>query len=452
MNYAEFLDKKARADSDSGFDPIWIPEFLKDFQKQLVGWSIRKGRSALLEDCGLGKTVQELVWAENVVRKTNGRVIICTPLAVSYQTEKEGEKFGIECKRRSTGENPIKGITITNYERLHHFDSSDFAGIVCDESSILKNFNGATKAAITEFARPMAYRLLGTATAAPNDYHELGTSSDALGYLGYTDMLTRFFKEDVVKEYLGWGRKTYRFRGHSEEPFWRWVCSWARSVRKPSDLGFADGEFILPPLTEEEITVECSKPREGMLFAAPAFNLQEQRQERRSTIAERCDKATEIIWKHKGQSVAWCHLNDEGDYLETSIKGSKQVSGSMSDEEKEETLLAFQSGQLQDIIIKPKIGCFGLNWQNCHNIVTFASHSWEAYYQSIRRCWRFGQKHPVKASIIVSEGESRVLASMKRKSSAANRMFESLCKHMNNAMHIERQNNFTKREGLPTWF
>jgi len=239
MSYAAFIESKSQLDGDHGFDPVYMPEWLFDFQAHLVEWSCRKGRSALFADCGMGKTAMQLVWAENVRIKTGMPVLIATPLAVSYQTVKEAERFGIEAARSSGGK-PRSGIVVTNYERLHNFDQDDYGGVVCDESSILKNFDGATKALVTEFMRMVPYRLLCTATAAPNDYHELGTSSEALGYLGYQDMLSRFFKEDVIKDYLGWGRKSYRFRGHAEEPFWKWVCSWSRACRKPSDLGFDD--------------------------------------------------------------------------------------------------------------------------------------------------------------------------------------------------------------------
>jgi hypothetical protein len=448
-DYRKFLQSKAQKITQHGFEPLWMPEWLFDFQKHLVEWAVRMGRAALFCDCGLGKTPMQLVWAENVVRKTNKPVLILTPLAVSYQTEREADKFSINC-RRSDGLVSDAAIYATNYERLHYFNADDFGGVVCDESSILKNFDGSTKAAITEFMRKVSYRLLCTATAAPNDYFELGTSSEALGYLGYQDMLTRFFKEETKKDYLGWGRKTYRFRGHAEEPFWRWVCSWARACRKPSDLGFDDGDFILPPLLEMEQVIECHTQRDGMLFTLPARDLREQRQERRQTIQERCECAAEAT-RNNGASVVWCHLNDEADLLERLIPYAVQVSGSMSVEQKEERLLGFQKGDIQTLVTKPRIGCWGLNWQHCHNVVTFPSHSWEQYYQAVRRCWRFGQKHPVDVTVITTEGEVGVLANLKRKAAAADRMFESLCFHMGNAMHLERSSEFAEQERIPEW-
>lgn len=451
MNYTDFLHRKSQLGGESGFAPLWMPDFLYGFQAHLTEWAIRKGRAGLFEDCGLGKTPQQLVWAENVVRKTNKPVLILTPLAVSYQTAREAEKFGIDCQRVADGRNLEPKIYATNYERLHHFDCNDFGGLVCDESSILKNFDGRTKAAVTEFMRLLEYRLCCTATAAPNDYFELGTSSEALGYLGYQDMLSKFFKQDTAKDYLGWGRTTYRFRGHAEQPFWKWVCSWSRACRKPSDLGFDDGGFELPPLCEREIVIDSSTPRAGMLFSVPAQTLEEQREERRVTIIERCETAADIAMNHEGCSVLWCHLNAEADMLENMIPGSVQVSGSMSDEEKEKKLIGFQTGECPVLVTKPKIGCYGLNWQHCHNVVTFPSHSWEQYYQSVRRCLRFGQKNQVTVSIITTQGEIGVLNNLRRKADAADRMFESLCRHMNDAMHIDRGRGFTEKERIPRW-
>ena len=450
MTYEDFLASKQQLDGDHGFAPTIMPDWLFDYQQHLVEWACRKGRAAIFADCGMGKTPMQLVWAQNVVKETGKPVLIATPLAVSYQTVAEANRFGIEAERSSDGSIPAV-ITVTNYERLHRFDQSKFGGMVCDESSILKNFDGSTKALVTEFMRLLPYRLLCTATAAPNDYHELGTSSEALGYLGYQDMLSRFFKEDVIKDYLGWGRKAYRFRGHAEEPFWRWVCSWARACRKPSDLGYDDGKLTLPPLREHEVVVQSSKTRPGMLFSLPAGTLQEQRQERRITLEDRCESASEIVEKNDGPSVIWCHLNDEADMLEKSIKDCRQVSGSQSEEEKEELLLAFQGGQLKRLVTKPKIGCFGLNWQHCNNVVTFASHSWEQYYQAVRRCWRFGQQSPVDVHVIATEGEIGVLANLRRKSDAAERMFESLVRHMGDALAVDHKRKFSQEERVPSW-
>lgn len=449
-SYIDFIAGKQQVDGDYGFEPEFLPEWLFDYQVALVQWSCRKGRAAIFADCGMGKTPMQLVWGENVRMKTGKPILALTPLAVSYQTVGEAERFGIEAVR-STGGKPKAGIVVTNYERLHHFSPDDFGGVICDESSILKNFDGATKAAVTEFMRTIPYRLLCTATAAPNDYHELGTSSEALGYLGYQDMLSRFFKEDIIKDYLGWGRKAYRFRGHAEDPFWRWVCSWARACRKPSDLGFDDGRLVLPALREREVIVNSSQARAGMLFSLPAESLQDQREERRITLRDRCEEAARIVCAHDAASVVWCHLNDEADLLERTIPDCRQVSGSQSEDEKEEILLAFQRGQLKRLVTKPKIGCFGLNWQHCHSVVTFASHSWEQYYQAVRRCWRFGQTQPVDVHVIATEGEVGVLANLRRKADNADNMFQSLVRHMGNAMAVDHRRTFPNSERMPAW-
>jgi hypothetical protein len=272
-----------------------------------------------------------------------------------------------------------------------------------------------------------------------------------LGYLGYQDMITKFFKQDTIKDYLGWGRAKFRFRGHSEVPFWRWVCSWARICRKPSDLGFDDGQFVLPPLIEREALVENSTPRDGMLFAVPAKTMDEQREERRITLNERCAKAAAMAMEHDGATVLWCHLNPEGDLLEKTIDGAKQVCGSMDDDEKEERLLAFQSGQIQRLVTKPKIGCFGLNWQHCHNVITYPSHSWEQYYQLVRRCYRFGQLHPVTVTTITTEGEVGVMKNLQRKAEQASRMFEALVAHANNALAIDAGCKFDRELKVPAW-
>lgn len=450
ITYSEFLAEKLQSGCDCGFDPVWMPDFLFPFQSYLTPWSIRKGRAAIFADCGFGKTPMQLVFAENVVRYTNKPVLIATPLAVSHQTVKEAEKFGIEANRSPDGKH-AGGIVVTNYERLRHFNWQDFAGFVGDESSILKNYDGKTKAIVTEFARKIPYRLLCTATAAPNDYHELGTSSEALGYLGYQDMLTKFFKMQEKGGGLGWARTKYRFRGHAEHPFWRWVCSWARSCRRPSDLGFSDDGFHLPKLIEREHVIEDAPIRAGMLFAIPAKGLREEREERRLTLTTRCEAVAEIVSSEDSPCVSWCQLNPEGDLLAKLIPGAEQVSGSMSDEEKEEKLLAFQSGELKRLVTKPKIGCFGLNWQHCHRITTFPSHSWEQYYQLVRRCYRFGQKNPVTVDIVTTPGEVGVLRNLQRKAKQADEMFDNLTKYMRDELAIQRTNEFTEEGISPSW-
>lgn len=459
--YQDFLATKMHLGDMHGFEPVWVPEFLFDFQRALVDWAVRKGRAAIFADCGLGKTPMQLVWAENVVRQTGRPVLIGTPLAVSHQVVEEAAKFGIEAVRVRDGRVPDGArIIVTNYERLHLFDSGDFAGMVCDESSILKSFDGARKATITEFMRRLPYRLLCTATAAPNDYVELGTSSEALGELGHMDMLSRFFRNEQNNSSHRTGissrfriaepGKVWRFKGHAETAFWRWVCSWARACRKPSDLGFEDGRFVLPPLVEREHHVKASNPADGWLFDLPAVGLKEQRDERRRTITERCERVAKLV-DHKDQALVWCHLNDEGDLLTELIPGAIQVSGSDDDDDKESRLLAFQHGEARVLVTKPKIGAWGLNLQGCAHVSFFPSHSYEQYYQGVRRCWRFGQERAVVVDVVTTPGEEKVLANLQRKAANADRMFEHLVGNMNNALTVHSNGAFHGKVEVPSW-
>lgn len=452
MNYSDFLSKKSQLTNQSGFEPIWMPDFLFGFQKHLVEWAIRKGRAAIFADCGLGKTAMQLVWAENVVRKTNKPVLIVTPLAVGQQTVAESEKFHVAAKRTRDGKMSDEAcVFVTNYEQLHKYDPSRFGGCVCDESSAIKDFKSERKDAVVHFMRTLPYRLLCTATAAPNDYWELGTSSESLGYLGFRDMITHFFKQETSKDHHGWGRTKYRFRGHAQEPFWSWVCSWARSLQRPSDLGFDDSRFHLPALLEESIVVETAKARPGVLFTIPAKDIREERAERRHSLSERCELAATIASEHDGATVLWGELNEETDMLSRMIPDCVQVSGSMSDDAKEEAFVGFSSGQIKRLVTKPKIGAWGLNWQHCHNVVSFPSHSYEQDYQLVRRCYRFGQQSPVKVTRIICEGELGILSSLDRKKHQADVMFKSIVAHMRDAMHLVSSDFFPKRETIPSW-
>jgi hypothetical protein len=449
-SYTEFLQKKAQLSGDFGFEPLWLPDCLMGFQRVIVEWWLRKGRGACFADCGLGKSLMELVCAENVVRKTNRPALILTPLAVASQFVREGEKFGVECHKVRGGKwKP--GINVTNYQQLHHYNPDDFAFVSGDESGCIKDFESKTRDEVTEFFRRIPYRLLATATPSPNDFVELGTSSEALGSLGWRDMITQFFKQETKKDYLGWGRTKYRLKGWADEPFWKWVCSWARACRKPSDLGFEDGAFILPELIERDHMVKARTLPEGFLFDVPASNMQEERAERRRTINERCEKAAELVNDTGKPAVVWCHLNDEGDLLEKLIPDAKQIAGSDADEAKEERYDAFATGQVRVLVIKPKIGAWGLNWQHCAHAVTFVSHSYEQRYQAIRRCWRFGQKQPVVIDTISTEGEQRVAKNLQRKAEAADRMFTALVAHMNDAMAIRKPETTNGKIEVPAW-
>lgn len=473
-DYQIFLEKKTQLGNEHGFDPLFMPDCLFDFQKSLVDWAVRKGRGAILADCGLGKTLMELVWAENVARKTNGRILNLAPLAVGAQTMREGEKFGIECVQSRDGKLPDgKKIIVTNYEKLHLFDPNDFVACICDESGILKHYTGATQKQVTRFMGKLPYRLLATATAAPNDYIELGTSSEALGELNYSEMLARFFRqlddkgqkkelrdqaknEKIAQHFARLAFRVsqticqWRLKHHAIIPFWKWVCSWARACRKPSDLGFSDGDFILPELVERSHIIKPNTPPDGWLFTLPACGLREERDERRRTMTERCEFVAQLV-NHDKPAIIWCHLNQEGDRLEKEIKGARQVSGSTPDEEKEEIVNWFLEGGDRKLVTKSKIFGFGLNFQHCSHVVTFATHSYEQFYQSVRRCWRFGQKNPVNLDIVYTEGEVNVRNNMLRKSEQADGMFRELVKYMNESQRIDRIKNDTKTMEKPLW-
>ena len=477
MDYKDFIESKTQQTGNHGFDPIWMPDILFPFQVALVEWAIRKGRAAIFADCGLGKTFMQLVWAENVACHTNGRVLILTPLAVAFQTVKEGVKIGVEVAHRRDELHQDDRIIVTNYERLHHFNQNDFAGIVCDESSILKHFSGSTQKNVTRFMSKIPYRLLCTATAAPNDYIELGTSSMALGELSHSEMLKRFFrqlddkgqkserKKQLEAENISeaapqhYQRLAYRvaqsigqwrLKNHAVDDFWKWVSSWARACRMPSDLGFSDKGFILPSLNERDHIIEVNTPPDGYLFTMTAFGLSEEREERKRTINERCEFIAQLV-NHDRPAVVWCHTNAEGDLLEKVIPNARQVAGRTPDDEKESAYNDFVSGGLRVLVIKPKIGAWGLNWQHCNHVVTFASHSYEQYYQSVRRCWRFGQKNPVDLDVVATEGEVRVIANMKRKALQSDIMFKKLVEHMNADTIIKRENNIIKEMESPKW-
>jgi hypothetical protein len=448
-DYASLLSRKRHCDSDDGFAPVYMPDFLFDFQADLCEWAVLKGRGSLMADCGLGKTPMELVFAENVVRKTNRPVLILTPLAVAAHVVRDAEKFGIGAVRNMDGR-ARPGINVTNYEKLHLFSPHDFAGVICDESGVLKEFKSVRQRAVTDFMRKARYRLLASATPAPNDHIEFGTASEALGYMGRMDMLGTFFKtdEDTLHP-KSFGAK-WMFKAHAEERFWPWVVSWARAIRRPSDLGYEDGRFRLPALIEEQHIVENGRPPEDSLFALPAVTLSEQRKERKATLQERCERVADLV-RHGDQAVAWCHTNEEGDLLERLIPGAVQVAGDDSDDHKEGAFLDFERGELRVIVTKPTIAGFGLNWQRCRRMTMFPSHSFEQYYQAVRRCWRFGQEQPVKVDLVTTEGETNVLHNLQRKARMADAMYARLITTMNDAAAIERGRSFPNPTEVPAW-
>jgi len=447
--YRTFLERKSQLGGDHGFAPTFMPSFLFDFQTHLVDWSVRKGRAAVFADCGLGKTPMQLVWAQNVVERENKPVLVLAPLSVSQQTVEEAEKFGIDAARCMDGRHSGNRTIVTNYEKLHYFDPDDFAGIVCDESSIIKSFDGARREAITDFMRRTKFRLLCTATAAPNDYVELGTSAEALGELGYMDMLSMFFRSNEDSLHPAFIGSQFRLKPHAARDFWRWLASWARACRRPSDLGFDDGPFVLPELIETEHLVE-SPNAEGDLFHAPARSLGEKREDLRLTIRARCERAAELI-ADAPSAVAWCHLNAEGDLLERLIPGAVQVSGADPDDRKEEVFRAFRLGQIGRIVTKPRIAAFGMNWQHCHRYTYFPTDSFEQYYQAARRFWRFGQEHAVRGDLVGTTAQVGTLSNMKRKARACEAMFDNIVAEMSDALRLDRMKIFDQREVLPAW-
>jgi hypothetical protein len=453
VSYAEFLARKMQGEHGQGLPYARPLPALFDFQNALVEWSLSQGRAAIFADCGLGKTPMQLAWADNVHAHTGKPVLVITPLAVAAQTTAEAAKFGYDAAVSRDGSRPAP-ITVTNYERVEHFNSDDFGGVVCDESSAIKAFDGQRRALVTEFLRTVPYRLLCTATAAPNDYVELGTSSEALGYLGHMDMLGRFFVNDQNNSALGrhFGNGPgWRFKGHAEQAFWRWVVSWARAVRRPSDLGFADDGYELPRLVERQHIVEHEGRRDpDALFDVTAQYLAEQRRENRLSIDQRVDKAAGLLAGDE-PGIAWCQLNDESQRLTQRISGSVELAGGEPVEAKEEKLTAFSRGDIRVLVTKPSIGAWGLNWQHCARMTYFASHSYEQYYQAVRRCWRFGQTRSVTVDVISTPGNDNVLANLRRKAGQADAMFDALVAHMNGALSIARGTYDPIPLEVPSW-
>lgn len=453
MDYNSFLESKRHSSKNFGIAPLFIPDNMFDFQKYVAEYGIKKGRCADFLDTGLGKTIIELITAYNYVLKFNKPVLIITPLAVAFQFIKEAEKFQINDVEYSKDGKYKSKIVITNYERLHYFNSTDFDCVILDESSILKNFEGATKNQITSFIKKITYRYLFTATPSPNDFVELGTSSEALGYMGYTDMLTRFFtnNEDTVSP-MNIGTE-WILKGHAKDDFFRWVSTWSISMRKPSDLGFDDSKFILPELIVNDHDVKNTNNMivnsQIMMFNIVAKTRKEIAAENRLTINERCEKAVSLSSKHD-TSVYWCNLNPEAELLLEMDKSAYEVSGKMDIDKKEEILLAFYNGEIKKLITKPKITAFGLNWQHCNHTVYFPTFSYEQYYQAIRRFWRFGQQRPVNVDLVYSDGQKRVIDSLQAKAKKADELFSKLNSSLN-ATFNETRKEFNKQITLPNF-
>lgn len=424
MNYQDFIGKKLKTPFQPGIEVSDkdINPKLFTFQRAIVKWALFRGKAALFEGCGAGKTGQQLEWAHHVSQK--GRVLLLAPLAVSAQTLKEAEKFNISSVEISRDGNFTKDIVITNYERLHYFNPDDFTGIVLDESGCIKNHAGTLRNQITEFAMQMQYRLPCSATPAPNDYMELGTHSEFLSQMRRVEMLATFFQHD------GSDTSNWILKGHAQDAFWQWMATWCVAMEKPQDLGYNDVDYTLPPLNMHNIVVE-SKSLEGMLFVQHAKTLEERRNARRSSLKERVAAAAEIANSTDEQVLVWCDLNVESEALKKAINGAIEVKGSDDAEYKESALLGFAEGKHRVLVSKPVIASHGLNFQNCAKAVFVGlSDSFEQMYQAIRRCWRYGQTRPVDTYIITSEAEGAVIENIKRKEKQAEMMFKQLIDKM----------------------
>ena len=452
MDYAEFVARKRHSTGSYGFDPTWMPDGAFDFQQAIIEKAVRKGRMGIFCDTGLGKTLIQLVIAENVVRHTSKRVLILTPLAVAFQFVNEANRIGVDDVGHSKDGTIKNRITVCNYERLHLLNPDDFVCVMLDESSILKNFAEKIRDQIVAFIKRVPYRFLSTATPSPNDFIELGNSSEALGYMGYMDMLGKFFKSSqgsVDSNNRNIGEKFY-LKPHAERDFFAWVNQWSVMVKKPSDLGFDDSGYDLPPLIVNKHMVHNEKTwcvdSQEMLFAMPAQRLTEVREEQKLTFTERCERAYSLA--HGKTSVYWCNLNDESTKLKQVDPEAVEIVGGMSIDQKEEILVAFASGEIKRLITKAKMTSMGLNWQHCNHTVFFPTYSYEQYYQAIRRFWRFGQKSPVTCDMVISEGQERVIQALDEKMGKAIELYGNLVKAANQDFSFSRK-QYTKTIQLP---
>lgn len=446
--YLRFLDSKRHSIGEFGFDANYIPEIAFDFQKHIIERSVNKGRIAIFADTGLGKTLIQLSIAKNIINQTNKNVLILTPLAVAFQFIIESEKLGIDEIEYSKDGTFSKKIVICNYERLHYFNPNDFVGVILDESSILKNFDGKIKGQVTAFIKKIPYRFLSTATPSPNDFIELGTSSEALGYMGYMDMLTKFFKNNqnsVDSNNRNIGEKFY-LKPHAEKDFFAWVNQWSIMVKMPSDIGFSNDRYKLPELVINKHVIKnqsmIDSQGQVQIFTPIAKSMTEVRHEQKQTEQIRCEKAVELA--HEKTSVYWCNTNNESSLLKDIDKDAVEIIGSQSIERKEEILLSFSRGEIKRIITKAKMTSFGLNWQHCNHSVFFPTWSYEQYYQAIRRFWRFGQKKNVTIDVVVSDGQTRVLEALQQKTDKAIQLYQNLTENVNRKFTIN-QKDFNKQ-------
>jgi len=430
MKYEEFLTTKTHTTGDYGFEPVWMPDRAFDFQQHIIAKALRKGRVGIFADTGLGKTLLQIAIAENVIRHTNKRVLILTPLAVAFQFIEEAEKIGVSDIEHIKDARMSKKIVVCNYERLHLLNPDDFVCVMLDESSILKNFAGKIRDQVVAFIKRVPYRFLSTATPSPNDFIELGNSSEALGYLGYMDMLTKFFKSNqnsVDSNNRNIGEKFY-LKPHAERDFFAWVNQWSIMIKKPSDIGFSDEGYGLPALHTLSHVVHNDESwcvdNQISLFAMPAKTMTEVREEQKLTVNKRCEKAVELA---SGKtSVYWCNLNEESSLLKRLDNESVEIIGGMTIDQKEEILVSFAKGEIKRLVTKAKMTSMGLNWQHCNHTVFFPTWSYEQYYQAIRRFWRFGQKREVTCDMVISDGQERVIEALEQKMQKAIELYGNL--------------------------
>jgi hypothetical protein len=451
LDYSEFLAGKAPRAMSSGFAPSELPDHLFDFQKACVDFAIRQGRTGLYLDTGLGKTRCQLEWAKQSAKASNGRALILTPLAVAKQIEREGLELGYEVRVVRDQSQVKDGISICNYDRIDKLDADQFGAVSLDESSILKSFEGRTTTALIELFGAHRFRMSATATPAPNDHMELGNQASFLGIMPANEMLMRWFINDTAEASQKW-----RLKRHAEQDFWDWMASWSRMVQGPEDLGFDGSRYILPPLNIVRHQTRGSnvKPMDGSLFVQDmsATNMHDIKRQTSKARAE----AVAQLDDGKESWIVWCDTDYEADALKAVMRDTVEVRGSMPIEKKEEALEAFSLGHVRNIITKPSVSGFGLNWQHCHNMAFVGrTFSYEAWYQAVRRSWRFGQTKPVNVHIIVAEGEDQIGRVIDRKADGHARMKAAMAAAMQRAVgrdtakQIEYNPTFTGR--LPSW-
>ena len=421
MQYHEFVSAKLGAAVAKGIAAQVREYGLFPHQRDLTAWALRRGRAAIFADTGLGKSRMQLAWADTVHRETGSDVLILAPLAVAEQTAEEGESIGVAVTHAREGADVRPGITITNYDRLHKFDVARFGGVVLDESSIIKHHAAKTLQTLLDSFDATPYKLCATATPAPNDWTELGNHAQFLGVRSRAEMLAEFFVHD------GGDTQTWRLKGHARQVFWRWVASWGAMVRSPADLGHDASAYALPPLNVYQHTVETEHNPAHGLFAMEAQTLMERRDARRASLVERVRACAQIVNADRQPWVVWCDLNAEGDALTAAIDGAVQIAGADDADVKEQRLHDFAHGKIRVLVSKPSICGFGLNWQHCARMAFVGvTDSFEAYYQAVRRCWRFGQQRPVDVHVFASSAEGAVVANLRRKEADAKAMAESM--------------------------